>query len=337
MSDGDISPLSIELSDQPVELTVESRAHGWRLDHYLVRLFPNYSRALLQKAVSQESTLVNGLPVKPSRRLRVNDRISVCLPDLPDAGLIPEDIPLNVVYEDDSLIVINKPAGMIVHPGKGNYRGTLAGALQFHFDQLSDVAGQLRPGIVHRLDRDTSGVLVVAKDNQVHGRLSEQFEKRTVKKTYQAIVRGDLAFDADYIETHVSKHPKQREKMQNCVEGGNARFAKTFYEVIQRFGGFTHVRLHPHTGRTHQLRLHMLHLKRPILADYLYGGGRSLNRSEVISGVLEADDRPLIARQALHAYRLEFDHPRTQQRVCFEAPLADDIRETLDVLIESDS
>ncbi|MDA1016650.1 MAG: RluA family pseudouridine synthase [Planctomycetota bacterium] len=332
MSDEDISPLSIELSDQPLELTVESRAHGWRLDHYLVRLFPNYSRALLQKAVSQESTLVNGLSVKPSRRLRVNDRLSVCLPDLPDSSLVPEDIPLDVVHEDESLIVINKAAGMIVHPGKGNYRGTLAGALQFHFDRLSDVAGRHRPGIVHRLDRDTSGVLVVAKDNQVHGRLSEQFEKRTVKKTYQAIVYGQLEFDSDYIETYIRKHPKQREKMQNCAEGSNARFAKTFYEVVERFDGFTHVRLHPQTGRTHQLRLHMLHLKRPIVADLHYAGRRCLNLSDVASGIANAEDRPLLARQALHAHRLEFDHPQTQQRMCFEAPLAPDISETLEAM-----
>src|SRR3990172_4624419 len=150
---------------EPILLTVEARAHGWRLDHYLARLFPNYSRMLFKRAIEQQTILVNGLPVKTSRRLRVNDRLSVRLPELPDSTLHAENLPIDVLYEDDFLVVLNKAAGMITHPGKGNYRGTLAGALQYHFDQLSDAAGQLRPGIVHRLDRDTSGVLGVAKNN----------------------------------------------------------------------------------------------------------------------------------------------------------------------------
>ncbi len=167
-----VAPSELLLSAEPVQLTVEARAHGWRLDHYLCRLFPNYSRALFQSAINEQAVLVNGLDAKPSKRLRVNDRISVRLPERADSTLPAEDIPLDVLYEDASLIVLNKQADMIVHPGKGNYRGTLAGALQFHFDSLSDMAGSLRPGIVHRLDKDTSGVLVVAKDNQVHHRLS---------------------------------------------------------------------------------------------------------------------------------------------------------------------
>src|SRR5262245_7903615 len=195
MSDG--------LSTAPVVVTVEARAHGWRVDHYLARLYPNYSRALFQKAIEQQSVLVNGLPVKTSRRLRVNDVLSVRLPAEPDQTLPPEDIPLEILFEDEFLVVLNKPAGMIVHPGKGNYRGTLAGALQFHFDRLSDAAGKLRPGIVHRLDRDTSGLLVVAKDNQVHHRLSAQFERREVAKEYFAIAHGSLQLDADQISTYV--------------------------------------------------------------------------------------------------------------------------------------
>ena len=183
---------SDELSDEAIELTVEDRAHGWRLDHYLCRVFPNYSRSLFQKAIAEQRILVNGIGVKPSRRLRVNDRLSVRLPSIPDSGVAPEAIPIEILHEDDSLVVINKAAGMIVHPGKGNYGGTLAGALQHHFDQLSDIAGRHRPGIVHRLDRDTTGVLVVAKDNQVHHRLSRQFEARTVRKTYEAIAWGEI-------------------------------------------------------------------------------------------------------------------------------------------------
>ncbi len=331
------------LSLEPVELTVESRAHGWRLDHYLSRLFPNYSRALFQRAINQQAVLVNGLPAKPSRRLRVNDILSVRLPDEPDSSLPAEDIPLDVLYEDDAIILINKQADLIVHPGKGNYRGTLAGALQFHFDQLSDVAGKLRPGIVHRLDRNTSGVLVVAKNNQIHNQLSSQFESREVEKEYRAIVWGSLGFDSDYIETYVRVHPKAREKMIVCREGeGNARHATTFYEVLERFDGFTYVRLRPRTGRTHQLRVHMQHLGHPIVADRAYGGQKNLLLSDLvgISNQPAKSDRPeqrqeaIIARQALHAFRLAFTHPVTGKRMEIEAPLADDISSTLDALRE---
>src|SRR5258708_2062011 len=158
--------MSEGLSAQPVVVTVEARAHGWRVDHFLTRLYPNYSRALFQKAIEQGTILVNGLAVKASRRLRVNDLLSVRLPEQADQTLPPEDLPLDIVYEDESLVVINKAAGMITHPGKANYRGTLAGALQFHFDSLSDLAGKLRPGIVHRLDRDTTRFVVLAPDKQ---------------------------------------------------------------------------------------------------------------------------------------------------------------------------
>ncbi|MFT5094596.1 MAG: 23S rRNA pseudouridine1911/1915/1917 synthase, partial [Porticoccaceae bacterium] len=180
-----------ELSaNEAISITVEARAHGWRIDHYLARLYPNYSRSAFQKAITQEAVLLNGLPAKTGRRLRVNDTLSVKLPKESDSSLLAEDIPLEILYEDDSLVVLNKAAGMIVHPGRGNYHGTMAGALQFHFDQLSDMAGQLRPGIVHRLDRDTTGVIIVAKDNQIHSRLSSQFEKREVTKEYRALVWG---------------------------------------------------------------------------------------------------------------------------------------------------
>lgn len=340
-SDGQIedfpAPLSTDLSSEPVQLTVEARAHGWRLDHYLSRLFSNYSRSLFQSAINQQAVLVNGLAVKPSRRLRVNDQISVKLPEQPDNNLPPEDIPLDVIYEDDSLIVLNKPPDRIVHPGKGNYRGTLAGALQFHFDQLSDVAGRLRPGIVHRLDRDTSGVLVVAKNNQVHHRLSGQFEQRSVQKEYLALVWKPIPFESDYIETYVRVHPKHREKMQVSGPGGNARHASTFYEVIERLAPtpaqkFTYVRLFPKTGRTHQLRVHLQHLGHPIVADKMYGGWAVLRRSDLETDLPPENDAILISRQALHAHRLSFEHPETGEPLTFEAPLPADFQNTLDAL-----
>jgi 23S rRNA pseudouridine1911/1915/1917 synthase len=340
--------MSEELSsDRPILLTVEARAHGWRVDHYLSRIFPNFSRALFQKAIDQQAILVNGIPVKTSRKLRINDRISVRLPELPDRTLPPEDIPLDIVHEDDAIVVLNKPPGLIVHPGKGNYRGTLAGALQFHFDRLSDIAGQLRPGIVHRLDRDTSGILVIAKDNQVHHRLSGQFERREVKKEYFALTRGVFDLDRDEIATYIRINPKKREKMIVSEPVGNARPATTFYEVAQRFDGYTAVRLFPKTGRTHQLRVHMQHLGHSVVADRLYGGGASLSRSDLLlrsSGKPSAkkppaeadglpqdqpDDEILIDRQALHAFRIAFLHPQSGKPVQFEAPLPNDIRRAL--------
>ena len=327
-----------ELSTDPLLLTVEARAHGWRLDHYLARLFPNYSRALLQKAIDEQAVLLNGLPVKRARRLRINDRLSVRLPDEPDDSIEPEDLPLTILHEDEWLVVLNKQPDMIVHPGRGNTRGTLAAALQFHFDGLSDAAGQHRPGIVHRLDRDTSGVIVVAKNNQVHGRLSRQFEDRTVAKQYVAIVRGHVDYDSDWIETHIKVNPYHREKMIVCPEEDRARIATTFYEVAERFDGYTLVNLFPKTGRTHQLRVHMTHLGFPIVADRQYGGGDKLSLSDVVVDSPSADatsaaaDDTLISRQALHAHRLAFRHPGTNQPVEFVAPLPADIQKTLDAL-----
>lgn len=326
-----------ELSDEPIVLTVEARAHGWRIDHYLSRLFPNYSRGIFQRAIEGGAVLLNGLTVKPARRLRVNDHLSVSLLEQPDEGLQPEDLPIEVIYEDEALAVINKPADMVTHPGKGNFRGTLAAAVQFHFDQLSDIAGQLRPGIVHRLDRDTTGVIVIAKSNQTHHRLSAQFERREVSKEYRAIVRGEIDRQSDLIETHLRVHPKSREKMIVSPPGEGARSAVTRYEVLERFDGFTYVRLLPKTGRTHQLRVHMLHIGHPIVADRLYAGHGALRESELIrdkslaTGASSPDD-VLISRQALHAYRLEVRHPVTDRPLVFQADLPRDMQRTLDAL-----
>jgi 23S rRNA pseudouridine1911/1915/1917 synthase len=329
-------------------LTVEPRAHGWRVDQYLVRLYPNFSRALFQKAIADGGVTVNGLPVKMSRRLRVNDRVDVRLPERADESLAAEDIPLEVLFEDAHLVVINKAAGLITHPGKGNYGGTLANALQFHFDSLSDVAGRCRPGIVHRLDRDTSGVIVVAKNNQVHGQLSAQFERRETRKEYRAIAWGRVANDSGVIETHMRVHPGNREKMTVCEPGGNSREATTGYEVLERFAEFTYVRMLPKTGRTHQIRVHLRHLGHPIIADGLYGGRECLTASFIdrgepggCTGAAAAKlpkrddglpDDTLISRQALHAFRLEFRHPATGRDVAFEAPLPVDMERTLERL-----
>lgn len=323
---GNFLPMSDSASLPPQSITVEARAHGWRVDHYLSRIFPNHSRGLFQRAIEQQTVLVNGLPVKSARRLRVNDRITLTLPNEPDSSIVPENIPLEVIYEDDSIAVINKQADLVTHPGKSNFTGTLAAAVQYHFDQLSDAAGQLRPGIVHRLDRDTTGAIIVAKDNQTHHRLTRQFERRDVRKEYRAIVRGEIDRDADYIRTHLKVHPKVREKMIVCPPEEKSKSAVTFFRVLERFEGFTYVQLLPETGRTHQLRVHMQHLKCPIIADKLYAGHDRLLASDVTSS--EAAE-PIITRQALHAYQLTLRHPVTDAIMEFEAPLPDDMQRVL--------
>jgi len=350
-------------------VTVEARAHGWRLDHYLARLHPNFSRAQFQREIETGEIVVNGLPAKAARRLHVNDIVQFHLPRDPDRTVIPEDLPLEVLFEDAHLVVLNKSANMVVHPGRGHQRGTLVGALQFHFDRLSDVAGADRPGIVHRLDRDTTGVIVVAKDNQVHARLAEQFEQREVQKQYVALAWGVFDRDSDWVETHLRVNPREREKMMVCEPGDNTRVATTYYEVMERFYDFTWVRLHPRTGRTHQLRVHLQHLGHPIVADRLYGGRPDLRLSQLGSrrdslpavprrsparlsppdvsdpgegpadgdegahaGTAPADPDVLICRQALHAQRLSFRHPVSQAPLTFEAPLPDDMARTLAAL-----
>jgi len=321
-------------SGELVNITVEARAHGWRLDHYLNRLFPNHSRAALQRAIQGEHVRLNGLTARPSRRLRVNDRIDVQLPDGDESRITPENIPIDVLYEDDSLVVVNKSPGIVVHPGRGTYSGTLTSALQYHFDTLSDAAGRHRPGIVHRLDRDTSGVILIAKDNQVHQLISKQFEQREVKKEYRAIVRGVPELVSDYIRTHVCVHTRVREKMMVCAPGGRSREATTLYHTAEVLGGWSLMELHPHTGRTHQLRVHMLHIGTPIIADKLYTGQRTFKKSEIPGVSAEDDTPPLISRQALHAFRLTIRHPVSGKEMQFEAPLPSDMQNTLDALRE---
>ena len=319
-------------------LTAGPEQAGERVDVALAGLFPEHSRSALQKAVKAGAVTLNGAPVKSGHRLKEGDVLIGTEPEAAAPTVPAEDLPLNVLYEDDALVVLNKAAGMIVHPGRGNPTGTLAAALQHRFDALSDTAGEHRPGIVHRLDRETSGVLVVAKENRTHAALSAQFAARTVKKEYAAIARGVPGFDSDWIETHVRVDPKLRERMQVCGAGGNARSARTFYEVAERFPpkdgrgtGYTLFRLFPHTGRTHQLRVHLRYLGHPIVADNMYAGGKVLTEAEA-HGATEPGGRALIRRQALHARRLEFDHPVTGERRAFEAPLPADMAAVLDAL-----
>jgi 23S rRNA pseudouridine1911/1915/1917 synthase len=316
-----------ELSDQPIEVVVDVAAVGLRLDAFLADKFARYSRMQLRKAINTDCVLVNGRHSKAAHRLREGERISVALPPIPREGPRGEPIPLDVLHEDDSLVVINKPAGMVVHPGKGQLYGTLVAALTHRFDHLSSVGGPARPGIVHRLDRDTSGVIVVAKTDRAHLVLAGQFQERVVEKEYFAIVAGNPNHDRDLIDQPIGIHPYQRDKMAIRAGHSTTRHARTFYEVERRFVGFATVRVLPHTGRTHQIRLHLAHVGCPILCDKLYGGRSQITVGEVRDG--REDGQVLLDRQALHARRLKVRHPITDEPLEFLAPLPEDLKRVL--------
>lgn len=305
---------------------------GKRIDAYLASRYPDYSRSVIQKVIDARAVLINGQPTKASYRVRLGDVIRVWLPELADEAPVPEEIPLEVVYEDDALTVVNKPPGMVVHPAKGHWTGTLVNALQFHYDTLSSVAGENRPGIVHRLDRDTTGLLLVAKDDAAHRNLALQFEQRSIHKEYLALVAGVPQRDSDYIERTIGFHPTNREKMAIRLPEDGGKEAVTFYEVLERFEGYAYVRCKPATGRTHQIRVHLAHIGHPIVADKAYSG-----RARLLLGDLSGSDSPdagkvLIERQALHAYRLRFLHPASGQEIDLTAPLPQDMAEALHAL-----
>jgi 23S rRNA pseudouridine1911/1915/1917 synthase len=326
------------LSETPQEFDVKPRTDGKRIDAYLVSRFPTYSRRVIQKVIDAEAVLVNGRAVKASYRVRSGDQVSIRLPELPDMTPKPEDIPIEVVHDDPALTVVNKPPGMVTHPAKGNWSGTLVNAIQFHYDTLSTLAGEHRPGIVHRLDRDTTGLLIVVKDELAHRRLGLQFELRQVHKEYLALVHGVPQRDSDYIERPIGFHPVVREKMAiRTVEDGG-KPAVTFYEVVERFRDFALVRCKPQTGRTHQIRIHLTHVGHPILADKLYSGRDRITMADVVGPDRlrlispEEAETVLIDRQALHAHRLRFRHPLTDEELDLTAPLPADMERMLAAL-----
>jgi 23S rRNA pseudouridine1911/1915/1917 synthase len=317
----------------PIDLTAKRKVEGLRLDQYLVEMFPELSRSVLQKVIEAGGVLVNGHAAKASYKVRYGDQVRVWPPGPAHELPVPEDIPLTVLYEDEYLAVINKPADMVVHPAKGHWSGTLANALQFHFSQLSNLNGDYRPGIVHRLDRDTSGVILVAKDESTHRELSNQFEQRKVFKEYSAITTGVLDRDSDYIEGRIAHHPHDRVKMiVTDEEDEDSKEACSYYEVIGRFRGFSFCRIQPRIGRTHQIRVHLASIGCPVLADKTYGGRDCLRLSDLAPDLLPEADEILMPRQALHASRLRFTHPRLQRFIETEAPLPPEFQRTLAAL-----
>jgi 23S rRNA pseudouridine1911/1915/1917 synthase len=321
-----------QLSSIPEEFHVKARMVGKRIDAYLSSRYQDFSRSVIQKVIDAGAVLVNGAVVKASYKVRLDDLIRVWLPDLGDDAPTPEDIPLSIVFEDEAFLVVDKPPGMVVHPARGHWAGTLVNALQFHFDTLSTVGGEERPGIVHRLDRDTSGLILIAKDDRAHRALSSQFAERTIQKEYLAIVSGVISRDTDYIERPIGPHPTHREKMAIRLPEDGGKAAMTYYEVVERFPRHTFVRLKPRTGRTHQIRVHLTHLGHPILADRLYAGRSTLTLSDLLGSLPTAPDPILLNRQALHAHRLSLVHPMTGAPLAFEAAIPADMAGTVTVL-----
>jgi 23S rRNA pseudouridine1911/1915/1917 synthase len=299
-----------------------------RVDKYLHGRFSDFSRGMIQEIIKAGAVKVNDKTVRPSFKLSPGDRIVLTLPELPSKEILPEDIPLNIIYEDEDIIILNKQAEMIVHPARGNTHGTLVNALAFHSDKLSSGLGPFRPGIVHRLDRNTTGVMVVTKNDVAQWKVAKQFERRLVKKTYLAIVHGTPDLTADRVNVPLGVHPRIRKKYAIRPEGGKE--AITFYEVIESFRGFSLLRLKPRTGRTHQIRVHLSYMKHPIVGDDMYGG--KLVYPWQLADAEPAAQDPVIDRCALHASSLEFTHPTTEEMVKFEAPLPEDMRNLLDVL-----
>lgn len=320
----------IELTAEPQLLSVEPHEAGKRLDVVLADRFPKHSRMSLRKAIHAGAVLVGGKSVRAAFKLRAGHEVSVRLPELPVEGPQAENIPLDILFEDEHLAAINKPPAMVVHPGRGHWKGTLTAALAWHFSQLSSIGGPSRPGVVHRLDRDTSGVIVVAKTNRAHFALSGQFEERETEKEYFALVVGVPSSDRDVIEAPIGVHPYQREKMAVRYNHETSKDARTFYEVIERFPGFAAVRVLPKTGRTHQIRVHLAHIGHPVLCDRQYGGRCQVTRGELTRRL--DDPEVVLARHALHARRLVVFHPERGTPLEFVAPLPPDISAALEAL-----
>lgn len=308
-----------------LHLSVSADNDGERLDAFLAAHIEGWSRARLQRLIEDADVLVNGHSAKSSYKIHAGDEIEVELTPPPSTLFIPEDIPLDIVYEDDELIVVNKAAGMVVHPAAGASSGTLANALAFHFQRLSTLGGVARPGIVHRLDKGTSGLLVVAKTESAHENLADQFRAREVLKSYMALVHGRVEKTTDQIDQPIARDPRNRTRMA-VVRGG--RPALSIYRIRKRFERFTLLNVELKTGRTHQIRVHLSWLKHPVVGDEPYGAGRD----KTVSDQRIRSEIARMGRQFLHAEHLGFRHPKTAEELRFTAPVPAELQSLLDVL-----
>ncbi|MDO4343469.1 MAG: RluA family pseudouridine synthase [Eubacteriales bacterium] len=277
-----------------------------RIDRYLAEALPDVSRSYLQKLLKEGCVQAGGVSVKPNYKVAGNETLLVRFPGEKEPDIVAEDIPLDILYEDEDLLVVNKPKGMVVHPGAGHYSGTLVNALMYHCkDQLSGINGVLRPGIVHRIDRDTTGSLLVCKNDFAHNHIAAQLKEHSITRKYRAIVHGNIKEDNGTVNACIGRHPVDRKKM--AVHVKNGREAVTHYHVLKRFGQFTYIECQLETGRTHQIRVHMSSIHHPILGDEVYGPAKC--------------PFPGLQGQTLHAQVLGFVHPRTGRYLEFSAPL----------------
>jgi 23S rRNA pseudouridine1911/1915/1917 synthase len=304
-------------------VTLDRSFPGERLDAWLRRQYPAMSRGAIQRLIEEGHITVNGVKTKPTHTPRVGEVVRVEWPEAKPAEAQPEDIPLDIIYEDETLLVLNKPPGLVVHPAAGNEEHTVVNALLHHCaGQLSGIGGVARPGIVHRLDKDTSGCLVVAKNDETHLALSTQFAGRNVHKVYHAIVCGELEREKGEIRAAIARHVSHRKRM--AVDDDRGREAHTSYRLLARLNSATLVEALLHTGRTHQIRVHFQHIKHPLVGDDTYGQRQNRRLTELT--------RYTAPRQMLHAQELGFTHPRSGEKVSFKAPLPDDFMEALKAL-----
>ncbi len=316
------------------EFSIHKESALQRLDIYVHKRLPEYSRTLVQKLIREGRITVNGRPSKPAYELNLGDLIVCELPKLIQPHVVPSDIPLDIVHEDDHLLAINKPPQFVVHPAAGHWDDTLVNALLHHCGVLPETDEIYKPGIVHRIDKDTSGIIIAAKTLKAHADLTRQFQERTVEKSYRAIVEGEVELDEDVIDKEIARHRKDFEKMA-VVRKGSGKAATSFYRVLERFRGFAFLEVAPRTGRTHQIRVHLASIGHPCVADSTYGRRDALFLRDlgVEGDPLVPDPRePVLMRQALHAHRIAFAHPATGERVEYAAPLAGDMDLTLRLL-----
>jgi len=320
-------PIEKQEKGKPFSILVAAKDQGRRLDQFLSEALLNLSRSQSKKLIEERTILLNQKPTKPSAHLKKGDIASGILPKPEPLSLNPEPLPLTILYEDRSIIVVDKPQGMVVHPAYGNPSGTLVNALLYYCKDLAGINGVIRPGIVHRLDKDTSGVMVVAKDDQAYHELTKQFKNRTVEKAYLAIVYGQFSKEEGLIDSAIGRHPSQRKRMSTRTKRG--RTAITRWRVVERFDGFTLLEIFPKTGRTHQIRVHLSSIGHPLLGDPMYG---RKGRPGAIHDPMLRECISRMNRQALHAHRLAFRHPQTGERVEFESPISQDMRSVLEWL-----